>query len=95
MDKEAAKPPVPLGRKIFEGCTVSSRSPKISYSVHQRVDPSTGTPEDFEIHVADIEIASSTANFVNDSVVYRTRNGRCPEPQDFRRNDTEVTLLST
>ena len=75
MDKEASSPPVPLGRKVFEGCGVSTLSPRITYSVHERIDPSTGSPEDFEIRVADIDYSSGGPTLVDKKVIYRTRNG--------------------
>lgn len=90
MDREASAPPQPLGRTIFEGCAVSTQTPRIAYSVHERIDPSTGAPEDFEIRVADIDYSSGAAVLVDRQTIYRTRNGRCPEPQDFRRSDSEV-----
>jgi hypothetical protein len=90
MDAAASAPPRPLGRRIFEGCGVSAKTPTITYSVYERIDPSTGAPEDFEIRVADIDYSSPTPQLVDRKVIYRTRNGRCPEPQDFRHDDTEV-----
>jgi hypothetical protein len=90
MDKEAASPPRPLGRVVFEGCAVSTLAPRIAYSVHDRIDPSTGAPEDFEIRVAEIDYSSGDPQLVDKKVVYRTRNGRCPEPQDFRHGDSEI-----
>lgn len=90
MDRNASSPPRPLGRRIFEGCAVSTLAPRIAYSIHERIDPSTGAPEDFEIRVAEIDYSSGEGQLVDRHVIYRTRNGRCPEPQDFRKNDTEV-----
>lgn len=90
MNRDASSPPRPLGRRIFEGCAVSTLAPRIAYSIHERIDPSTGAPEDFEIRVADIDYSSGEGQLVDRHVIYRTRNGRCPEPQDFRKNDTEV-----
>lgn len=90
MDKDAVRPPVPLDRIVFEGCAVSTRSATIAYSVHQRVDPSTGAPEDFEIRVADIVTKDQGPRLVDRSVVYKARNGRSPEAQDFRRADSEI-----
>jgi hypothetical protein len=40
MDKEAKAPPKPLGRKIFEGCGVSTIANQITYSVSGQHDPS-------------------------------------------------------
>ncbi|MCI2418399.1 hypothetical protein MOQ72_13255 [Saccharopolyspora sp. K220] len=90
MDRDAAEPPRPLGPTIFEGCGVSTRTPTVTYSVYGRIDPSTGAPEDFEIRVADLDYSGDQPELVDRKVVYTTRNGRCPEPQDFRHNDTEV-----
>lgn len=90
MDKDASSPPVPLERTVFEGCAVSAINPRIAYSIHERIDPSTGAPEDFEMRIADVEYSSQPPRLTDKMVVYRTRNGRCPEPQDFRHHDTEV-----
>lgn len=90
MDRDASAPPRPLGRMIFEGCAVSTHEPRIAYSMHDRIDPSTGAPEDFEIRVADLDYSSGTATIIDRRVIYRVRNGRCPEPQDFRHGDSEV-----
>ena len=40
LDKATQTPPVPLGRRIFEGAAVSTRAPRIAYAVTGRNDPS-------------------------------------------------------
>lgn len=90
MDKNASLPPKPLGRSIFQGCAVSSVSLRIAYSVHEKIGPSTGVPEDLEIRVGDIEGSCGTSILVDKKVVYRTRNGRCPEPQVLRHVHSKI-----
>lgn len=92
MDKHATQPPRPLGRRIFEGVAVSTIANRISYSIYNRIDPSTGAPEDFEIRVADIDIdnVDGHPSLIDRETIYTARCGRAPEPQDFRHQDGEV-----
>jgi hypothetical protein len=92
MDKDAKTPPKPLGRRIFEGCGVSSIANRITYSVNGHHDPSIDAPDDFEVHVTEINYGENGPELGPDKVIYRAGGGRCPEPQDFRHNDTEVIM---
>jgi hypothetical protein len=92
MDKDAKYPPKPLGRRIFEGCGVSTIANRITYSMNGNHDPRIGTADDYEVHVTDIVYDSDGPKLANDRVIYRTSGGRNPEPQDFRHNDTEVIM---
>ncbi|MDB5085940.1 MAG: hypothetical protein JWN30_2826 [Bacilli bacterium] len=92
MDKEAKTPPKPVGRRIFEGCGVSTMAPRITYAMNGAHDPRIGSVEDFECHVTDIVYGSDGPALGNDQVIYRSVRGRRPEPQDFRHHDTEVIL---
>jgi hypothetical protein len=87
MDKEAKAPPKPLGRKIFEGCGVSTIANRITYSVSGQHDPSIGAPDAFEVRVTEIVRGPNGPELGPDKVIYRTGRGRCPEPQDFRDHD--------
>lgn len=93
MDKEAKHPPAPLGRRIFEGAGVSTITPKITYAVSCHTDPSLGGTDYYQCHVTDIVYDGDGAPHLGaDRVIYRTQNGRRPEPQDFRHGDTEIVM---
>ncbi len=91
MDREAKYPPKPLGRRIFEGCGVSRIGNRITYSMNGNHDSAIGSPEDFEVHVTEIEYGAEGPYLGRDRIIYRTR-GYDPEPQDFRREDKEVIM---
>jgi hypothetical protein len=90
MDKNASRPPKPLGRRMFEGAGVSTIAPRITYAVCGRNDPSLGDPDVFECHVTDIAYGEDGPELGADRVFYRTRGSLRPEPQDFRHDDSEV-----
>lgn len=90
LDKNAERPPKPLGRRIFEGCGVSTLEPKLTYAVSGRNDPSLGRPDVSECHVTRIGYGDDGPELGEDHVFYRTGHGLRPEPQDFRHDDTEV-----
>jgi len=92
LDKNAERPPKPLGRRIFEGCGVSTRTPLITYAVSGRNDSSLGESDTYECHVTEIAYGDDGAELGADRVFYRTRRGLRPEPQDFRYDDTEVVF---
>lgn len=92
MDKDAARPPVPLGRRIFEGAGVSTFAPRITYAVSGRNDPSLGSDDIFACHVTEIDYTDNGPRLGADHVFYRASDGRHPEPQDFRRRDREVIM---
>jgi hypothetical protein len=92
LDKEAKQPPIPLGRRIFEGCGVSTIENRITYSMNGNHDPNIGKLDDFEVHVTEIVYDENGPKLGEDKVIYRTGGGRCPEPQDFRYDDTEVIM---
>lgn len=92
MDKDAKKPPVQLGRRIFEGCGISRIANRITYAVNGEEDPCVGRPDQFEARVADIVIDHDGAHLENERVLYKAENGFEPEPQDFRFNDTEIIM---
>ena len=92
LDQDLTRPPKPLGRRMFEGCGVSTLEPKITYSVSGRNDPSLGGPGVFECHVTSIGYGDDGPTLGRDEVFYRTGGGVAPEPQDFRRDDTEVIM---
>lgn len=91
MDKDAKYPPRPLGRRIFEGCGVSRIANRITYSMNGNHEEGIGSPEDFEVHVTDIEYGEDGPRLGKDKIIYRA-HGYDPEPQDFRKNDTEVIM---
>ena len=90
LDREARTPPVPLGRRIWEGAAVSTLAPRIAYAVGGRNNPSLGDEDRYECHVTEIEYAPEGPRLGADRIIYRTEGGHIPEPQDFRRQDTEV-----
>lgn len=92
MDKEARRPPKPLGRCIYEGCGVSALTNTITYAMNGRHDPGIGSPDDYEVHVTEIEYGDDGPKLGRDRVIYRAGGGHRPEPQDFRHNDTEVIM---
>ena len=92
MDKDASEPPKPLNRRIFEGCGVSRIANRITFAVSGEQNPSIGRVDQYEVHVADIEIIGKNARLVNDRLLYRAENGFEPEPQDFRFDDTEIIM---
>lgn len=92
LDRNLRWPPKPLGRRMFEGCGVSTYEPKITYAVSGRNDPSIGGPDTFECHVTSIIDGDSGPELGRDEVFYRTGGGVAPEPQDFRRDDQEVIM---
>ena len=94
LDKAAQTPPVPLGRRIFEGAAVSIHAPRIAYAVTGRNDPSLGAPDRVECHVTEIEYGPGGPRLGADRIIYRTEGGYLAEPQDFRRQDTEVILAA-
>lgn len=91
LDKNLRYPPKPLGRRIFEGCGVSTLEPKLTYAVSGRNDPSLGGDDVFECHVTSISYGDGGPSLGADSVFYRVRGMR-PEPQDFRHGDSEVVF---
>jgi len=90
MDRNAERPPRPLGLKIAEGAAVSAIANRFAYATHGGHDPRIGTIDDFECHVIDLEEGPRGLDIANDRVFYRSVQKRRPEPQDFRHNDTEV-----
>lgn len=92
LDKDASKPPKPLGRKVSEGAGVSTIANRITYSMHGGHDPRIGTTQDYECHVTEIVYGPDGPELGEDRVIYRNIHGRHPEPQDFRNNDTEVIM---
>ncbi|MBW3609205.1 MAG: hypothetical protein KY463_12775, partial [Actinobacteria bacterium] len=90
MDRAASRPPVPLGRWLYEGMGVSWTAPRITYAMNGHHDPALGSPDAYACHVAEIEHTPDGPKLVDDQVVYRADSGRRPEPQDFRRGDGEV-----
>lgn len=92
MDREAKRPPVPLGRRIHEGAGVSVLRPLITYSVNGYNDPSLGTPDVHECHVTEILYGPDGPCLGNDRIIYRVAGGPRPEPQDFRHQDGEVVM---
>lgn len=92
MDKDAKRPPAPLGRRIFEGVGVSTLAPRITYAVSGRNDPSLGGDTVFACHVTEIDYTADGPKLGADIVFYRASDGRHPEPQDFRHNDREVIM---
>ncbi len=92
LDKNCKTPPKPLGRRIFEGCGVSTLAPRIAYGVTGRNDPSLGRPDIYECHVTEIVYGSDGPELGQDRVFYRASGVARPEPQDFRHDDTEVIM---
>lgn len=92
LDKNLQRPPKPLGRRIFEGCGVSTIAPRITYAVSGRNDPGLGTRDVYECHVTEIVYADDGPELGADRVFYRTEGGLAPEPQDFRHQDREVVM---
>jgi len=92
LEKDLKKPPKPLGRRIFEGCGVSTIANRITYSMNGHHDPRIGGPDDFEVHVTEIVYGPNGPELGKDKVIYRTNGYVKPEPQDFRHNDTEVIM---
>ncbi|HZG88134.1 hypothetical protein [Paenibacillus sp.] len=93
MDKDAKRPPKPLGRAIFEGCGVSTIANRITFSVNGLHDPSVGAADDFAVIVADVDASNpDDPKLANERIVYRASGGVRPEPQDFRHNDSEIIM---
>ncbi len=94
MDREAKRPPVPLGRRMFEGMGVSWIAPRITFAVSGRNDPSLGAPDVFECHMTELVYEGGVAELGPDRVIYRAESGsgHAPEPQDFRHRDGEVIM---
>jgi hypothetical protein len=92
MDREARKPPRPLGRRIYEGCGVSTTALRLTYSMNGHHDPDTGGPDQYEVHVTELEPGPDGPGLGADRVIYRASGGHRPEPQDFRHQDTEVIM---
>ena len=90
MDREASRPPVPLGRRFYEGMGDSWTAPRITYAMNGHHDPALGSPDVYECHVTEIEHTPEGPTLVNDRVVYRADGGRRPELKDFRHGDSEV-----
>ncbi len=92
LDKDLRRPPKPLGRRIFEGCGVSTLAPRITYAVSGRNDPTLGSPDAYECHVTEITYGADGPELGEDRIIYRASGGQRPEPQDFRHDDTEVIM---
>lgn len=92
LDKNCRTPPKPLGRRIFEGCGVSTLAPRITYAVSGHNDPNLGGPDVYECHVTEIIYGKDGPELGEDQIIYRANGGHHPEPQDFRHNDTEVIM---
>ncbi|MCC7370714.1 MAG: PD40 domain-containing protein [Chloroflexi bacterium] len=92
MDREASRPPVPLGRTFFEGMGVSWIAPRITYAVNDLQEPSLGEGVS-ECYVSEVDTSDERQpRLVNTRRIYRVEDGRRPEPQDFRHDDREVLL---
>jgi hypothetical protein len=92
MDKDASRPPVPIGQAIYEGCGVSKYAPRITYAVNGHHDPALGSPGNFECRVSELEIGPDGARLGATRSFYSVSRGYRPEPQDFRHNDSEVIM---
>ncbi|MGP4038773.1 TolB family protein [Gracilibacillus sp. D59] len=92
MDKDARNPPKPLGRRISEGCGVSTIDNKITYSVHGGNDPNIGSRRDYKCFVTEIIYSEDGPILGPEKLIYENERGRAPEPQDFRFNDSEVIM---
>lgn len=90
MDKNALRPPKPLGVRLSDGCAVSTLTPKIAYAVSGWNDPSLPTRDTLDSHVSDIVYGDNGPEIGMDRRFYRTHAGVRPEPQDFRFDDDEV-----
>jgi hypothetical protein len=92
MDREAKRPPVPIGRTFFEGMGVSWTAPRITYAVNDMQEPSLGAGVS-ECYVSELDTGDQRQpRLVNMKRIYRVEDGRRPEPQDFLKHDTEVLL---
>ena len=92
LDRDLKRPPKPLGRRIFEGCGVSTLAPRITYAVSGRNDPALGSPDAYECHVTEITYGDDGPELGEDRIIYRASGGQRPEPQDFRHDDSEVIM---
>jgi hypothetical protein len=92
MDKDAKLPPKPLGRRIYEGCAVSTSANRIAYALSSRTTPEIGGTDQWEAHVTEIVYDEDGPRLGEDKVIYRTSAGHQCEPQDFRHNDKEVIM---
>ena len=90
LDKNLKRPPKSLGRRIFEGCGVSTLQPRITYAVSGRNDPSLGADDSYQCFVSDIVYGDDGPELANEHPFYRTNGDLAPEPQDFRHEDSEV-----
>lgn len=85
-------PPKRLGRRVFEGCGVSTIAPRVTYAVSGLHDSSLPSPNHMAIHVAEIIYGDDGPELGEDRVIYRAEGERHPEPQDFRHQDGEVIM---
>jgi len=92
MDKDAKNLPKPLGRRISEGCGVSTFANRITYAVHGGNDPSIGERGDYKCFVTEIVYGENGPELGPERLIYENVRGRHPEPQDFRHNDSEVIM---
>jgi hypothetical protein len=95
LDRNLKTPPKPLGRRIFEGAAVSYLTPRISYAVSGKNDPSLGHPNRYVCYTADIVYDADGPRLANETPFYQAfapEHWHQPEPQDFRYNDSQVIL---
>ena len=89
MDGAAAHPPYRLGLAFFEGLAVSATMNRIAFAVNQNHDPDLADDE-YQIRVADIVYTQGRAALTNVTMVKRFVADGWVEPQDFRRDDSEI-----
>ena len=90
MDREAKRPPIPLGRTLFEGMGVSWIAARITYAVNDLQQPSLGEGVS-ECYISEIDTSDERRPRLGATRrIYRVEDGRRPEPQDFRHADREV-----
>jgi WD40-like Beta Propeller Repeat len=91
MKADAKTPPVALNRKISEGVAISRTRMKIAWANTHGQYPDLLKPGESVIYTANIEYEGGVPKLADRKEIIRATAPECTlEPQDFRRDDTEL-----
>ncbi|KAI6083323.1 hypothetical protein F4821DRAFT_245155 [Hypoxylon rubiginosum] len=90
--KPGQREPIALNHKIWEGVAISYQQNRISWTNTHANYPDEIAENVSIVYVADIVYDDDgTPSLANKTEIFRTDGPACsPEPQDFRKNDTEL-----
>lgn len=93
MDASATRPPVPLGKTVWEGIAVSRTSNRIAWTEIQPLAPSITDIKSSAVMTATVVVNNGMPRLESIKKVLETGASQClVEPQDFLPGDTGLTL---